>query len=298
MPEAKKLTPGRLELPHTSWRHPAASTSAGNTPDGVYRARWVVSILRRSLVWPSWMSDDDDLCTPWIPQQNPAHLGFGTSGKRVVERCGWNPVRLSYFQLRHFVFRTSFCCAADCILPAVKANSRRSERTVPQSVGRTMRRKLGMLQSNSSPRRTKLRWACSTSSKGVLASTNKVISCNSGQIWISEFEDTWKLRCWAAWGALILHTRAQPRMNYILGQCVPRWGMSLRAVPAVQNDQNVPRKIQRQLSSFLSLQSAAALELSLAPPLQMPAAPSSTIPRALGWVSLEWFSRCRIPKCT
>jgi hypothetical protein len=24
----------------------------------------------------------------------------------------------------------------------------------------------------------------------VLASTNKVISCNSGQIWISEFEDT------------------------------------------------------------------------------------------------------------
>ena len=125
-----------------------------------------------------------------LPQQKPAHLGFGTSGKRVVERCGWNSVRLSYFQLKHFIFRTSFCCAADCMLPAVRANSRKSERTVPQSVGRTMRRKLGMLQSNSSPRRTKLRWACSTSSKGVLASTNKVISCNSGQIWISEFEDT------------------------------------------------------------------------------------------------------------
>ena len=85
----------------------------------------------------------------------------------------------------------SRCCAADCTLPATSANSRSWERTVPQSVGRTMRRRLGMLQSISSLRRTKLRWACSTSSRGVEASTNSVISCNSGQIWISEVDETW-----------------------------------------------------------------------------------------------------------
>ena len=91
----------------------------------------------------------------------------------------------------HCILKMSRCCAADCTLPATSANSRSWERTVPQSVGRTMRRKLGMLQSISSLRRTKLRWACSTSSRGVEASTNSVISCNSGQIWISEVDETW-----------------------------------------------------------------------------------------------------------
>ena len=88
---------------------------------------------------------------------------------------------------RNFIFKTFRCVSDDS---SARANSRSCAWTVPQSVGRTRRRKLNMPESASSDWRRKLKWACSTSNKGVVASTNKVISCNSLQSCTRELDGT------------------------------------------------------------------------------------------------------------